>query len=152
MINVNDLEKIIKVVEKYNISHFEFMQENSKVVIEKGNSKECISLDNNDVISEVRKNDLHKAEVISEEDKDKVDYINSNMAGTFYLSKEENAEPFIKVNDIVTKDSVIGIIEIMKLFNEVTAGIEGEVIDILVKDKEFVEYGQPLFKVKLRGW
>lgn len=151
MINVNDLENIIKVVEKYNISHFEFMQENSKVVIAKGNSKECISLDNNDVISEVSKNDVHKAEVISEEDKDKVNYIKSNMAGTFYLSKEENGEPFIKVNDIVTKDSVIGIIEIMKLFNEVTAGIEGEVIDILVKDKEFVEYGQPLFKVKLRG-
>lgn len=149
MINVNDLENIIKVVEKYNISHFEFMQENSKVVIEKASSKDYVSLDNNDVISAVSEKDIHKEETISEEDK--VDYIKSNMAGTFYLSKEENAEPFIKVNDIVTKDSVIGIIEIMKLFNEVTAEIEGEVIDILVKDKEFVEYGQPLFKVKLRG-
>ncbi|MDU7439567.1 MAG: biotin/lipoyl-containing protein, partial [Clostridium sp.] len=76
-------------------------------------------------------------------------YIKSNLAGTFYLKKEENSEPFVGLNEKINENTVVGLVEVMKLFNEVEAGVSGEIIDILVDDGEFVEYGQQLFEIKI---
>ncbi len=70
--------------------------------------------------------------------------IYSPLVGTFYSAKEEGAEPFVKVGDTVKKGQVIGIIEAMKLMNEVESEYDGIVSEILVKNEEMVEYNQPL--------
>ncbi|MGB8272325.1 MAG: biotin/lipoyl-containing protein, partial [Priestia megaterium] len=56
--------------------------------------------------------------------------------------------PFVQVGQTVERKDVVCVIEAMKLFNEVDAGIEGKVLEILVKDGDVVEFGQPLFTVK----
>lgn len=74
--------------------------------------------------------------------------ITSPMVGTFYQAPSPDAEPFVKKGSVVTKDTVVCIIEAMKLFNEIEAEVNGEIVDILVEDGQLVEYGQPLFLVK----
>ena len=59
-----------------------------------------------------------------------------------------DAEAYVKVGDVVTNDSIVCIVEAMKLFNEIEAEVKGEIVEILVKDGQLVEYGQPLFLVK----
>ncbi|SPF79520.1 acetyl-CoA carboxylase biotin carboxyl carrier protein [Pseudoprimorskyibacter insulae] len=70
------------------------------------------------------------------------------LLGTFYHAPKPGAAPFIKVGDTVTEDSVIGIIEVMKLMNQVTAGVAGTVTEILAPNGELVEHGQALIKVQ----
>jgi acetyl-CoA carboxylase biotin carboxyl carrier protein len=66
------------------------------------------------------------------------------FVGTFYRSPEPGAPPFISVDDEVGPDTVIGIVEAMKLMNTVTAGRFGRVVAVPAADGEPVEYGQPL--------
>lgn len=70
------------------------------------------------------------------------------LLGTFFRAPKPGAEPFIKVGDTVTPDTVIGIIEVMKLMNSVTAGVAGVVTEILAEDAKLVEHGQTLIRVR----
>ena len=74
--------------------------------------------------------------------------VTAPLVGTFYSAPSEDAEPFVKVGDPVKKGQVVGIVEAMKLMNEIESEVSGEVIEILVKNGEAVEFGQPLFKVR----
>lgn len=71
--------------------------------------------------------------------------IKSPLVGTFYAAPAENAEPFIKVGDQVQEGKVLGIVEAMKLMNEIESEFDGVIEKILVENGEIVEYGQPLF-------
>jgi len=73
--------------------------------------------------------------------------VTAPLLGTFYRAPKPGAEPFVKVGDKVTADTVIGILEVMKLMNSVTAGIEGTVCEIVAKDGDLVEFGQCLIRV-----
>ncbi|MBD7906793.1 acetyl-CoA carboxylase biotin carboxyl carrier protein [Sporosarcina gallistercoris] len=72
----------------------------------------------------------------------------SPMVGTFYKSSSPEAAPFVQVGQKVGTEDVVCIVEAMKLFNEIEAEVAGEIVEILVKDGQLVEYGQPLFLVK----
>ena len=74
--------------------------------------------------------------------------IKSPIVGTFYRSPSPDAEPFVKVGDLVKPDSVVCIIEAMKLMNEIQAEVSGEVVKLFVENGQPVEYGQPLFGVR----
>jgi len=77
-----------------------------------------------------------------------VEYITSPMVGTFYRAPSPDSAPFTDVGAKVTADSVVCIIEAMKVMNEIQSEIAGTVAEVLVENGEAVEYGQPLFKVK----
>ena len=74
--------------------------------------------------------------------------IDSPMVGTFYSKPNPDAKSFVTVGQTVTADSVVCIIEAMKVFNEIKAEKSGVVVDILVKDGQSVEFGQKLFAIK----
>lgn len=71
----------------------------------------------------------------------------SPLVGTFYASSSPEAESFVKVGDTVKKGQVLGIIEAMKLMNEIESDYDGIVEAILVENEDVVEYGQPLFRI-----
>lgn len=75
--------------------------------------------------------------------------VKSPMVGTFYSSPSENSEPYVKSGDKVNKGTVLCIVEAMKLMNEIESEIEGTIVEVLCKNGQMVEYGEPLFKVKL---
>lgn len=70
------------------------------------------------------------------------------LVGTFYASPSPDSEDFVKVGDSVKKGQVIGIVEAMKLMNEIECEFDGIVEAVLVKNEEVVEYGQPLFRIR----
>jgi len=74
--------------------------------------------------------------------------IPSPIVGTFYRSPSPNADPFVKIGSNVEPESVVCIIEAMKLMNEIQAETSGEVVKIYVENGQPVEYGQPLFGIK----
>ena len=74
--------------------------------------------------------------------------ISSPMVGTFYRAPSPDAEAFVEVGDTVNDESVVCIIEAMKVFNDIRAECEGKVVDILVGNGEAVEYGQALFLIE----
>jgi acetyl-CoA carboxylase biotin carboxyl carrier protein len=74
--------------------------------------------------------------------------IKAPMLGTFYGAPKPGAAPFVSAGLVITKDTVIGIIEVMKLMNSVSAGVEGVVIETLVRDGEMVEFDQVLMRVR----
>lgn len=72
----------------------------------------------------------------------------SPLVGVFYAASSPDAEPFVKVGDRVKKGQVLGIIEAMKLMNEIESEYDGVVEAILVENEDVVEYGQPLFRIR----
>ncbi|MCW3815221.1 acetyl-CoA carboxylase biotin carboxyl carrier protein [Micromonospora sp. DR5-3] len=70
--------------------------------------------------------------------------VRAPVVGTFYRSPEPGAAPFVAVGDLVRPGQVVGIVEAMKLMNEVTADQAGQVVEVLVEDGKPVEYDQPL--------
>ena len=75
-------------------------------------------------------------------------YIKAPMVGTFYRAPSPESPPFVEVNAKVSENSVVCIIEAMKIMNEIQAEAKGAVVEILVENGQPVEYGQRLFKIK----
>lgn len=75
-------------------------------------------------------------------------YVEAPMVGTFYHAPSEDAQPYVQVGDKVTKGQVIGIIEAMKLMNEIPSEVDGIVEEIMADNESVVEYGQPLIRVR----
>jgi acetyl-CoA carboxylase biotin carboxyl carrier protein len=74
--------------------------------------------------------------------------ITAPILGTFYVAPEPGAPPFVKVGQQITEDTTAGLIEVMKVFNSVRAGVSGTIIEVVAQNGQFVEFGQTLFIVK----
>lgn len=74
--------------------------------------------------------------------------VKSPLVGTFYVAASPESAPFVKVGDHVTKGQVLGIVEAMKLMNEIESEFDGTVREILVKNEQMVEFGQPMFVIE----
>ena len=73
--------------------------------------------------------------------------ITSPLVGTFYAAASPEDEPYVKAGDTIKKGQVLGIIEAMKLMNEVESDMDGRIEAILVENGQMVEFGQPLFRI-----
>ena len=77
--------------------------------------------------------------------------VKAPLVGTFYAAPSEEAEPFVKAGDAVKKGQILGIIEAMKLMNEIESEYDGVVEAVLISNEQVVEYGQPLFRIRRKG-
>ena len=77
-----------------------------------------------------------------------ISIIKSPMVGTFYSAASPESTAFVKIGTKVSNDSVVCIIEAMKVMNEIQAEVSGTITELLVENGEAIEYGQPLFKIK----
>ncbi|MGH2859398.1 MAG: acetyl-CoA carboxylase biotin carboxyl carrier protein [Solirubrobacteraceae bacterium] len=77
--------------------------------------------------------------------------IASPMLGTFYRAESPGAEPFVQVGSEVTAETTVCIIEVMKMMNSVPAGVSGVISEIVAENAQLVEYGEPLFLVRVGG-
>ncbi|MEJ7640305.1 MAG: acetyl-CoA carboxylase biotin carboxyl carrier protein [Singulisphaera sp.] len=73
--------------------------------------------------------------------------IESPMVGTYYASSSPDVPPFVSVGSVVHEDSTVCVIEAMKVFTDIPAGVSGTIAEILVKNGQSVEFGQALFRV-----
>ena len=73
---------------------------------------------------------------------------NSPMVGTFYRKPSPDDPPFVEMGKNIKTGDILCIVEAMKVMNEIQSEFDGEIVEILVKDGESVEYSQPLFKIR----
>ncbi|MGF1453701.1 MAG: acetyl-CoA carboxylase biotin carboxyl carrier protein [Opitutales bacterium] len=74
--------------------------------------------------------------------------IKSPMVGTFYRAPNPDSPPFVEIGTQVTTETVVCIIEAMKVMNEIQAELKGKITEVLVENGQSVEYGQPLFRLQ----
>lgn len=74
--------------------------------------------------------------------------VRAPMLGTYYGAPKPGAAPFVAIGDRVSTDTAVGIIEVMKLMNSISAGVEGVVVEVLARDGDLVEYDQVLMRVR----
>lgn len=144
--NVEQIVELIQAVSASSIGELNYEEGNLKISLKKEENKTVLTsaepvscaVPKPMVVSET------KAELPAADEK----VIKSPLVGTFYAAPAENAEPFIKVGDQVQEGKVLGIVEAMKLMNEIESEFNGVIDKILVENGETVEYGQPLFVVR----
>lgn len=138
-----EILELIEVIDKSALTKFSFEEGDTKIKIEK-NREETICT------KPVTQNEvLQIKEEVERIESDNFEYIKSPLIGTFYNSPSPEEEPYIAVGDKVSKNQVIGIIEVMKVMNEVKCNYDGIVEDILINNNDTVEYGQSLIKIKV---
>ncbi|SNZ10706.1 biotin carboxyl carrier protein [Terribacillus aidingensis] len=157
MLKLEELKELITLIDQSSIDEFDYETEGEKVSLRK--LKEEVVQVTQQAPQQVMNAPQAPAAPAQQEQpavpapapeaaKNYDSEITSLMVGTFYSKPNPDSEDFIKVGDRVEKDTVVCIVEAMKLFNEITADVTGEIVEVLVENGELVEYGQPLFRVK----
>ncbi len=123
------------------------MKKEEKQIIQKVSETPILEVKEVSEVKNVEKPE-EKEETKEAEEKENYNIVKSPMVGTFYLKPSPTSNPYVEVGKKVKKGDVLCIIEAMKLMNEIESEFDGEIIAILVKDGEPVEYGKPLFKIK----
>lgn len=145
--DINKIEKVIKLVKANDVKKFKYKDADNEIELDftNGASQQYSQQLSQDIQQDNIKSYDEKQEAISNDQQE----IKSPMVGTFFLQdSKELTEPKIKVGDTVTEGDVIGYIEAMKVMNEVTTDVSGEVTEILVEHGDNVEYDQLLVRVK----
>jgi len=76
--------------------------------------------------------------------------VTSPIVGTFYEAPGPNKTKFVETGETVKKGDVLCVLEAMKLMNEIQSDVDGEIVEVLVKNEEMVEYNQPMFKIRVK--
>ncbi len=171
MMKMQQIRELIKIVDQSSLDEFKYENEDVKIFMKKNNQGQVSNVvtapqvqpavETKPAPAVEQQPAVQKKETVQEQaDKqDKSDEkeiknenlhkITSPMVGTFYRAPAPDADPYVEVGSKVKSDTVVCIVEAMKLFNEIEAEVEGEIVDILVENGQLVEFGQPLFLVKL---
>jgi acetyl-CoA carboxylase biotin carboxyl carrier protein len=161
MLKVQEIRELIKLVDQSNLDEFVYEVDDCKIKMKK-NHGGVVAVSAPPVVERAAVEVTPKPQVVQADKEvevketdvapvsvdESLHKITSPMVGTFYHKPSPEAEPYVKVGSKVTNDSIVCIVEAMKLFNEIEAEVSGEIVEILVKDGQLVEYGQPLFLVK----
>lgn len=158
MFKVNDLRELIRMVDNSNIEELIVKGENNeKVEIRKRSSQAVVET----AVAPVAAAPAPVAAPVAAPAPatpvvvaavpvvdESLHKITSPMVGTFYAAPSPEDPEYVKVGDKVTPESIVCIVEAMKLMNELEAEVTGEIVEILVENGQLIEYGQPIFLVK----
>lgn len=148
MLTFNEIKEIITLVNQSCIQHFELNHEATNIVIDKNSLPLAKEKKIETQVTSTEKEEQVPAKKLPENQAESLHKIVSPTVGTFYSAPEPGAEPFVKIGQQVHASEVVCILEAMKLFNEVEAGVNGTIVEVLFKEGEFVEYGDILFLVR----
>lgn len=146
MYNIDEIKEFIAVLENSSLSVLELQNENgSKIRLEKPQ----VAVQAAPVVQAAPAPQSAPAQAAapSAPVADSGKTINAPIVGVFYAAPSPNAQPYVSVGKQVKKGDTVCIIEAMKCMNEIQAEEDGEITEVIVKDGELVEYGQPLFKI-----
>ena len=155
---INEINELLKLIDNTNLGYVKLETNDLKLEVSKNIINDNIT-DKPNLISQKNINENNESE--SEEEttltekydignlnEENLTTIESPLMGTFYASPGPDKDVFVKIGDIVNVGDTLCIVEAMKMMNEITSDIYGEIVEILVKNEELVEYNQPIFKIK----
>ncbi|AMM92856.1 acetyl-CoA carboxylase biotin carboxyl carrier protein [Peribacillus simplex] len=162
MFKMNDIKELIRAVDRSSIGELTIKGENDhQITISKqmnvgqtaliGETQVPANIAVSPVKVEaapVQKQEEIQAPAATIADDTSIHKITSPMVGTFYTAPSPDSDAYVRVGDQIKEDTVLCIVEAMKLMNELEAEVSGEIVEIFVENGQVVEYGQPLFLVK----
>ena len=141
-LDVEPIRRLLKLMKEHDLVELEMEQEGLAVRLRKAGSEV------RSVPAPAPPPAAPQAAVPAKEAAEEAATIKAPMVGTFYVAPEPGAEPFVKVGDHVTEDTVVCTIEAMKVVNDIRAEMSGTIEKVLVKNGQAVEFGQPMFQVR----
>jgi len=157
-LNMDELRDLANLVDEHGFTDFEFENANIRVRLSKNPAPQIIQAAQTYApttaataqVQPAQSNAESKVETASADLSASEDLhtIISPIVGTFYRSPSPDKEPYVKEGSNVSADTIVCIIEAMKLMNEIEAEVSGEVVKFYVESGQSVEYGQPLFGIK----
>lgn len=165
MLKIQEIREIIKLIDQSSIQKFTYEVDGGKIKLEKNNGQAMTTVTETPQAApaqaaaptpapapaaqapEAAPAPAPAAEEAQATDEN-LHKITSPMVGTYYQASSPDAAAYVKKGDKVTAESIVCIVEAMKLFNEIESEVNGEIVEILVQDGQLVEYGQPLFLVR----
>ena len=142
------IKELIEAVSKSNLTRFEVEEGGLKISMRTDkDSKNIVVAASQTAAATVAEPMVQTAAVPQVEEPAGSMVVKSPLVGTFYCAPNVDAKPYVQVGDVVKKGQVLGIVEAMKLMNEIESEFEGEIKEILVENEQMVEYGQPLFVI-----
>ena len=155
------LRKLMEILESSDLAELEIEEEGTRIRLKKQGSPEPMMISASPVgagipasagtSSEAANADIELSLEERIEQDSGLAAVRAPMVGTFYRSPAPDAEPFVKVGDRVEPDTVVCIVEAMKIMNDIKAEVSGAIVEILVSNTEPVQYNQPLFLVRVDG-
>lgn len=147
--DLKEIEKLMQALEKSKLTRLAIRREGFEIELEKEVVSAPMQMMSPSLEPMVRAEAPSSVATTKPEKTEEVGghYITSPMVGTLYLTPAPGDPPFVKVGDMVDENSVVCIIEAMKVMNEVKAQVKGKVAEILIKSGEPVEFGTKLFKI-----
>ena len=147
--NINEIKELLKAIDSTNLEYVKLESSDLRLEVSKkaqSTSSPVLSVQQESVVDlSLEKPVVNDTPVTSNEN---LSVVVAPLMGTFYDSTSPDADSFVKVGDVVEEGDTLCILEAMKLMNEITSEIKGEIIEVLVSNEELVEYNQPLFKIK----
>jgi len=150
-VKTDRLRELIHIVEEADIDVLHIEENGFKLYYEKNSVQPIVHRDNDSFVKEAVHEEQQPFEEVSAhtEKEDQLEEIVSPMIGTFYARPEPGVDPYVQVGSTVTEGDTVCVLEAMKLMNEITSTVTGEIVDMLVSDGDVIEYGQPLFTVRV---
>lgn len=142
--DMRKVRKLIELMKEHDLTEIDLKQADSAVRIKRGG--EVVSYSAPVAPPPAAPAAAPAASSESAEDARMV-VVKSPMVGTFYQASSPESPPFVKVGDRIGPEKTVCIVEAMKVFNEIPAGVSGQVVAVLVENGAPVEFGQPLIKV-----
>jgi acetyl-CoA carboxylase biotin carboxyl carrier protein len=141
--DLDKIKELLALMDENDLAEVEIEEEGKKVRLRKTEVKMA------PVVAAARAPEQAPAQIqqAPERPKDCVE-IPSPMVGTFYRAGSPDADPYVKIGDVVEPETIVCIIEAMKVMNEIKAEMHGEIVDILVENGDVIEFGQPLFLIR----
>lgn len=146
-----EILKLVKGVSEAGLTNFEYTEGNIRIVMSCPENKQApaaapvVSVQEGGQQVEIPAPAPAPAAPASDDQSGNI--VKCPLVGTFYVAPSEDAPAYVQVGDTVKKGQVLGIVEAMKLMNEIESEYDGVVKEIYVQNEEAVEYGQPLFRI-----
>lgn len=151
MLEFHELKELISLFDNSSLSFCKLEQDGTKLVLEKKVEAAKIITPPQQIIEnpkQIEETTISSPPVVLPKEEEALLTITSPVVGTFYSSPSPEQSPYVNAGDTVQKGQTICIVEAMKLFNEIDSDYEGVIAEVLVKNGEVVEYGQPLFRIR----
>jgi acetyl-CoA carboxylase biotin carboxyl carrier protein len=145
--DVKKVRRLIELMKEHDLSELDLKQADNRVRIRRGGEVVAYSAPAAALPARPAAAAAEAAPAKESAADTRMVVIKSPMVGTFYKASGPDSPPFIKVGDRIGPEKTFCIIEAMKVFNEIPAGVSGQVVAILVENGAPVEFGQPLVKV-----
>jgi len=154
--NLKKIQDLMKIMKKNNLVELEITQGDDKIYLKRAQPNETPSsvthvpvISHPVPVAHPTGDTVPKEPVTAEAGKDEgLIEITSPLVGTFYAKPGPDSEPYVETGSHVEPDTVVCILEAMKVMNEIKAGMAGTIVSVMVENGQAVEYGHVLFKVK----